>query len=142
MRDTSFQAITSNSIASIKVDLNNIDIISVPLQIGNAFTNYFQLINDPTGFPNRVDSIIDINNATRTFSISPINTSFNTYYKGNELSVLTNIKQVIDDISIDYDKYVNGNGDSLENAINSFTYPFVTQLFKDTCLDMIVYNWN
>ena len=84
MKDISFQAITSNAIASIKVALNNLDTISVPLQIGNAFTNYFQLINDPTGFPNRVDSTISINNATRTFSISPTNTSFSIYYKGNE----------------------------------------------------------
>ena len=65
-----------------------------------------------------------------------------TYYEGNQTAVLTNIKQVIDDISIDCDKYVNGNGDSLENAINSFTYPFVTQQFKDSCLDIIIYNWN
>lgn len=54
MRDTSFQAITSNSIASIKVDLNNIDTVSVPLQIRNAFTSYFNLLSDTTGFPNSV----------------------------------------------------------------------------------------
>lgn len=63
-------------------------------------------------------------------------------YEGNQVTVLTNIKQIIDDISIDCDKYVNGNGDSLKNTINSFTYPFATQQFKDSYLDIIVYNWN
>lgn len=82
MKDISFQAITSNAIASIKVALNNLDTVSVPLQIGDAFTNYFQLINDPTGFPNRVDSTISVDNNTRIFTISPTSSSFEVYHKG------------------------------------------------------------
>jgi hypothetical protein len=46
-----------------------------PLEVADA-------TNEPTGFPNRTDSVISFNNTTRTFSISPASSFFDIFSKG------------------------------------------------------------
>ncbi len=40
------------------------------------------LVKEPTGFPNRTDSTLSFVDLTRTFSITPVGTSFDVYQKG------------------------------------------------------------
>ena len=46
-----------------------------PIEVADA-------TSEPTGFPNRTDSVISFNNTTRTFSISPASSSFDIFSKG------------------------------------------------------------
>lgn len=45
-----------------------------------------ELTGEPMGFPNRTDSAISFNNSTRTFTIAPVNSSFDIYNKGNKFT--------------------------------------------------------
>lgn len=50
---------------------------------GNEIRNRYDPVEkEPTGFPNRTDSVISFDNGTRTFSISPASGSFDFYQDG------------------------------------------------------------
>lgn len=50
----------------------------------SEFTAYGELIKEPTGFPNRTDSVTSFSNATRIFTIQPATTSFDVYVRGHK----------------------------------------------------------
>lgn len=50
------------------------------------FTAYQELIKEPTGFPNRTDSVTSFNDGTRLFTIAPAVSSFKVYIKGHEFT--------------------------------------------------------
>lgn len=52
---------------------------------------------EPSGFPNRVDSVMSFDNGTRTFSIAPVSSSFDVYEGGTKYTFNSSQDVVIPD---------------------------------------------
>lgn len=63
--------------------------VYVDAQVGAIDSNidaYRELQKEPTGFPNRVDSVTSFNDGTLTFTIAPAVSSFDVYIKGHKFT--------------------------------------------------------
>jgi len=66
---------------------------------------------EPTGFPNRTDSVISFDELTRIFTIEPVDVSFDIYTKGNQYTITGTSQVTIDDIEGDYFIYFDELGE-------------------------------
>lgn len=101
----------------------------------SEFDAYQELIKEPTGFPNRTDSVMSFNNSSRQFTIQPVVSSFDVYIKGHKFTKTT--PQVITIPNLDGSHFIyfdiNGNLQS--------TQIFDTAIIQDNAFCSIVY-WN
>lgn len=65
---------------------------------------------EPTGFPNRTDSIISFDTATRTFIISPTGNDYYVWCKGNRFDITTSRSVTIPNTSGHYSFYFDSEG--------------------------------
>lgn len=109
---------------------------------GGADGNYtldvsaLAILNEPTGFPNRDDSVLSI--STRTFTIAPSNGSFDYYQAGVKYTVEAPDDIIISDV--DGAHVIYYDGDTLSESVNPSHATFDT-LIVDKVLVGIVY-WN
>ena len=64
------------------LDMDGYDILNVGTVDGFDLSDLYTNTQEPTGFPNRTDSTISVNDGTRTFTIQPAVSSFDFYIKG------------------------------------------------------------
>ena len=96
---------------------------------------YRDLQKEPTGFPNRTDSIFSFNDATRQFTIQPASTSYDVYVKGNKYTKTTAETVTIAALAGDHYIYFDSAG-TLQH-----TQVINAALFQDNAFVSIVY-WN
>ena len=94
-------------------------------ELSGNLTNVYNVVGEPTGFPNLTDSIISFNNGTRTFSISPSSTTFDVYIKGTKITINTTLTLTIPNTSGTYFIAIDSSG-----TLVYFTN-FSTLIFKD-----------
>jgi len=68
------------------------------------------ITKDPTGFPNRTDSIISRVDGTRTFTISPVGVSFDTYYHAQKITYSSAQSVTWSDVNGTWFFYFNSSG--------------------------------
>lgn len=90
-------------------------------------------MNEPTGFPNREDSVIDFDDATRTFTISPVTDSFSVWLASKEISKTEESIQ-LPNTSAEYFIYF----DSVDYLLKASTVPS-SELFLNHALVAIIY---
>lgn len=109
------------------------------LKYGNTqsvnFQDIFAAGKLPTGHLNRVDSAISFNETTRTFSISPVNTSFTYYIKGVAHTITTAKTLVIPNTSGFYAIYFDG-AETLQHGA-----AITEAVLTESCITAAVY-WN
>jgi hypothetical protein len=101
----------------------------------DQFNEYNLLQKEPTGFPNRTDSITSFDNSTRTFTIEPVAISFEFYVKGKKYVKSSAQNLTIPDLSGNHYIYFNYDGDLLSTQVAG------QELFQENALVAIVY-WN
>ena len=85
---------------------------------------------EPTGFAVRTDSIISFNDPTRTFSISPRNTSYTIYNSGRRFVKSTTETVQIPNVSGSYYLYFDANGVlTTFSSIQFAGYVFVSYIY-------------
>jgi hypothetical protein len=94
-------------------------------ELSGTISNTFAVTGEPTGFVNTTDSSISFNNATRTFTISPVSGSYDVYIKGKKVTVSSTLTLTIPDIAQNHFVAIDENG-----ALVNFTV-FTNLLFKD-----------
>lgn len=101
----------------------------------SVFNDYNLVQKEPTGFPNRTDSVTSFSNATRIFTIQPAVTSFDFYVRGNKYIKTTAQTTTIPALSGNHYIYfdINGNLQNTQTADQT--------LFSDNALVGIIY-WN
>jgi len=65
---------------------------------------------EPTGFPSRSDNQISFDNTTRTFTISPIGTSYYVWCKGNRFTIMAPLSVIIPNTTGTYFFYFDSTG--------------------------------
>jgi hypothetical protein len=101
----------------------------------DEFEEYGETIKEPTGFPNRTDSITSFSNATRIFSISPTGASFDVYIRGHKYTKTTTQSVVIPNQDGDHYIYFDIDGElQTTQVLNS-------DLFQNNAFVSIIY-WN
>lgn len=99
------------------------------------FEEYGETIKEPTGFPNRTDSITSFDKVSRIFSITPVSSSFDVYIRGHKYTKTTTQSVVIPNISGNHYIYFDIDGDlQTTQVLNS-------DLFQDNAFVSIIY-WN
>jgi hypothetical protein len=101
----------------------------------SQFDEYNLLQKEPTGFPNRTDSVTSFNNSTREFTISPAGASFEVYVKGKKYVKTTPQTTVISSSSGNHYIYFDVNG-SLQSSL-----VIDASTFQDNAFVGIIY-WN
>jgi hypothetical protein len=96
---------------------------------------YRELQKEPTGFPNRTDSVLSFVDGTRTFTIAPAVTSFDVYIKGHKFTKTTAQSIVIPSLSGNHYIYFDITG-TLQT-----TQVFDSSIIKDNAFTSIIY-WN
>jgi len=80
--------------------------------------------HEPTGFPNRTDSVYSFTNASRTFSIQPAATSFDTYKAGEKTTYTSAQSVAISDIEGQWYFYFDKDTNVL-TATQTFSYDII-----------------
>jgi hypothetical protein len=101
----------------------------------SEFESYNDLQKEPTGFPNRTDSVTSFNNSTREFSIAPTGASFDVYIKGRKYTKTTAQTVVISSDPGNHYIYFDVNGILQTSQIIS------SETFQDNAFVGIIY-WN
>lgn len=101
----------------------------------SEFTQYKELIKEPTGFPNRTDSATSFDNSTRQFTIQPVTTSFDVYIRGHKFTKTTAQTITIPNLPGNHYIYFDING-SLQT-----TQVIDASIFQDNAFVAIIY-WN
>lgn len=129
--------------APLSMETNKIVNIVDPTDPQDAATKFYvdsltvdvsQVTKEPTGFPNRDDSIVTFNDLTRTLTISPTSTTFDVYVKGEKF---TKTQESIELSTVSGNHYIYYN--SLGELVDNTT--FDPNIFSDNALVSIVY-WN
>jgi len=94
-----------------------------------------ELVKEPTGYPNRTDSVMTFTNATRTFSIAPTGSSFDVHIKGHKFTKTTAQTKVISNTPGNHYIYFDVNGVLQE------TTSFTSAILQDNAFTAIAY-WN
>jgi hypothetical protein len=93
------------------------------------------VMNEPTGFPNRTDSVISFNESTRVFTIEPVSTSFTVYVRGKKFTYDTAQTVTIPDVSGSYSVVFNDAGVLISTTV------FSAALFDQNAWVSYIY-WN
>jgi hypothetical protein len=101
----------------------------------STFNDYNLVQKEPTGFPNRNDSVFSFDDVSRRFTIQPAVSSYDVYIRGNKYTKTTSQLTVIPDSPGNHYIYFDING-NLQN-----TQTLDSALFSDNALVSIVY-WN
>lgn len=106
-------------------------------QLADRFVERNTVTKEPTGFPNRTDSIISFNDGLREFTIDvkPPATSFDYYVKGKKFTVTTAQSIVLPSLPGDHYIYFNDAG------VLSTIQVASSDLYQNNALISIVY-WN
>lgn len=100
----------------------------------DSITGNQLLTKEPTGFPNRTDSVMTFNDGSRVFQIAPTGASFDVYIKGNKYTKTTESITLSNDPGNHYIYYT-------EAGVLSETTAFSPSLFENNALVSIIY-WN
>jgi hypothetical protein len=113
------------------------DVIEGLDQIANRFVSQNQVTKEPTGFPNRDDSVTSFSDTSpaRTFTIAPTGASFDFYVKGAKFTKTTTQSIQIPNLAGNHYIYFNDSGTL------SSTQILGSELFENNALVSIVY-WN
>jgi hypothetical protein len=126
--------------ANSDIDLDSYGIIADFGNFGDRIIpDIFEDMSEPTGFPNRIDSIISFDNGTRTLTISPTGDSFSFYEKG--IKYIKTEPQSVQIAALEGSHYIyfeNGTLTSLDYGSIGGT---LREIYCDTALAAIVY-WN
>jgi len=95
----------------------------------------FEIMKEPTGFPNRTDSTTSFVDLSREFTIAPVSTSFEVYVKSTKFIKSSAETIAIPNISGNHYIYYNDSG------VLSSTQVLNSDLFQNNALVSIVY-WN
>jgi hypothetical protein len=101
----------------------------------SEFTAYGELIKEPTGFPNRTDSVTSFSNATRIFTIQPATTSFDVYIRGHKYTKSSAQTVTIPIAAGNHYIFFDING------VLQTTQVIDSSLFQDNAFVSIIY-WN
>jgi hypothetical protein len=94
-----------------------------------------ELIKEPTGFPNRTDSVMAFDDVTREFTIDPVGASFDVYIKGHSFTKTISQSVVLSDDPGNHYIYFDVDG------ILQSTISFDPSLFENNAFVSIIY-WN
>lgn len=96
---------------------------------------YRDLQKEPTGFPNRTDSVTSFNDGTRIFTIAPAVSSFDVYIKGNKFTKSASESITIPSNAGNHYFYYNVSG------VLSTTQVIDSEFFQNNAFISIIY-WN
>jgi hypothetical protein len=113
------------------------DVIEGLDQLANRFVSQNQVTKEPTGFPNRTDSVTSFNDTSpdRTFTIAPTGVSFDFYVKGTKFTKTAPESIQLPNLAGNHYIYYTDAG------VLSTTQTLSSSLFEDNALVSIVY-WN
>lgn len=107
-------------------------------EISQIYTNS----EEPTGFPNRIDSILTFTDETATVSISPVATSFSYFVSGKAFTISTTKNYVISNIEGIHYVYFDVDGElheTLDFTEELVMKPLVCIVYWDTTNSVGVY---
>jgi hypothetical protein len=111
------------------------DVIEAIDQLAERFVEQDQVTKEPTGFPNRTDSVTSVVGSTFTIDVNPPATSYDFYVKGKKFTKTTAINLTIPSLAGNHYIYFNDSGTL------SSTQTLGAELFENNALVSIVY-WN
>jgi len=106
-------------------------------ELASRFTNQNTVTKEPTGFPNRTDSVISFNDSTREFTIDKTGSSFDFYIKGNKFTKTTAQTITLPDLNGNHYIYFNDSGVLASTQDTNF----VSTIITDYAFVSVVY-WN
>lgn len=115
------------------VSVNTQDAIE---EVKQTISDLNTVTNEPTGFPNRNDSIVTFDDLTATLTIAPTGASFDIYVKGEKFT-----KTIAESIALNTAEsenhyfYYDSNGDL------QVTHIFFPEIFSENAIVAVVY-WN
>lgn len=113
------------------------DVIEGLDQLANRFVSQNEVTKEPTGFPNRTDSVTSFSDTSpaRTFTIAPTGVSFDFYVKGTKFTKTASESIQLPNLAGNHYIYYTDAG------VLSTTQTLSSSLFEDNALVSIVY-WN
>jgi hypothetical protein len=117
-----------------KLDAGLYDTYNRVLTVEDDINTTQELVKEPTGFPNRTDTALSFNEASRLFTISPTASNFDVHIKGTKYNKGAESITIADTDGNHY-IYYNSAG------VLSETATFSPSLFENNALVSIVY-WN
>lgn len=93
-----------NEVTDGTLDQDAATVKQVPILMG-------VITDEPTGFPNRTDSVLSFVNGTRTFTIAPAVTDFDFYVKGVKYTKNAGVDKIITDVEGLHYLYFDAAGD-------------------------------
>ena len=113
------------------------DVIEGLDQLADRFVSQNQVTKEPTGFPNRTDSVTSFSDTSpdRTFTIAPTGVSFDFYVKGTKFTKTAPESIQLPNLAGNHYIYYTDAG------VLSTTQTLSSSLFEDNALVSIVY-WN
>jgi hypothetical protein len=109
------------------------DTIEVVIDTPGIDLEIFQDMNDPTGFVNRVDSVMSFNETNRTFTISPYLAQYSVYIEGTKLVINSTQSLQIPNTSGGYFFYINSAG------ILQYSTTYIPTLFQTNAICSYIY---
>jgi len=123
IKSNSELSMESSKIVNLADGTNLTDAINLG-QLEAVTTDIFAVTNEPTGFPNRTDSVISFNDLTREFTIAPVGASFDFYLKGQKFTKTTS--QIITLPNLPGDHYIYFDATGSLTSTQSFSSDIIT----------------
>lgn len=135
---------TSTNYTADQVASEGNDKVSAHLKGIDTVLANFDIINNPTGFPDRTSTTISFDNSTRTFTISPVSSSFDFYFDGKKFTKSSPQTVVIPDTIGNHFILFNSSGTLISTQVGGadnllINNVFVAVLYWDTVRQELVY---
>jgi len=105
-------------------------------EVGSSVQEIYDVTNEPTGFPNRTDSIVTFNDGTASLTIAPTGASFDVYIKGKKFT-----KTVAESVALTTSEPGNHYFYYDNTGTLQVTHIFFPELFSENAIVSVVY-WN
>lgn len=105
-------------------------------EIGSSVQEIYDVTNEPTGFPNRTDSIVTFDDITASLTIAPTGASFDVYVKGEKFTKTGPESVSLNTSESENHYFYYDNTGTLQS-----THVFFPEIFSENAIVAVVY-WN
>lgn len=105
-------------------------------EVGSSVQEIYDVTNEPTGFPNRTDSVVTFDDGTASLTIAPTGASFDVYIKGKKFT-----KTVAESVALNTSEPENHYFYYDNTGTLQSTHVFFPEIFSENAIVAVVY-WN
>lgn len=105
-------------------------------EVGSSVQEIYDVTNEPTGFPNRTDSVVTFDDGTASLTIAPTGASFDIYIKGKKFT-----KTVAESVALNTSEPENHYFYYDNTGTLQATHVFFPEIFSENAIVAVVY-WN